>query len=159
MEKNRTRAVEIERKYLVKGKPWEGHEGIPYRQGYVSLWGGTSVRARVAGEKGFLTIKGRRTGISRIEFEYPIPASEASEIIDTLCEGRVVEKTRYRIEYDGLIWEIDRFHGRNEGLVVAEVELESEDQVVSIPEWAGEEVTEDGAYSSSKLSRYPYSTW
>ena len=111
MEKATTRTVEIERKFLVNGDPTIGRDGTHYRQGYVSLWGGTSVRARVAGRKGFLTIKGRRTGLSRLEFEYQIPAEEANEIIETLCEGRVVEKTRYKIKFEGMVWEVDVFHG------------------------------------------------
>lgn len=117
------------------------------------------MRARVAGETGFLTIKGKTTGISRVEFEYKIPADEAAEIINTMCEGRFVEKTRYKIEFEGMVWEVDIFHGRNEGLVTAEIELESEDQEYAVPDWVGDDVSDQSSYSSSSLSRYPYTEW
>jgi CYTH domain-containing protein len=152
-------AVEIERKFLTKDSTWkQGAEGAPYRQGYLSREKGRTVRVRLAGAKAWITIKGPSDGCSRPEFEYPIPADDAAELFQ-LCDGPLVEKTRHRIPFGGLVWEVDEFHGENEGLVVAEVELTSPDQEVPLPPWIGREVTGDRRYDNSSLSIRPYSGW
>jgi CYTH domain-containing protein len=151
---------EIERKYLLKGTAWkEGATGTFYRQGYLSTVKERTVRVRTIDEEGFLTIKGITEGISRLEFEYPIPVADASKMLDELCPRPLIEKARYKIEYGGLVWEVDEFFGDNEGLVVAEVELSDEDQEISLPEWIGEEVSGDPRYFNSNLTVHPYSEW
>lgn len=150
---------EIERKFLVVGDGWrEGAEGTLYRQGYLAKDADRTVRVRVAGTKAFLTIKGRTKGTSRAEYEYEIPLKDAEELLD-LCEGPLVEKTRHKIPHAGHTWEVDVFHGDNEGLVMAEVELEREDAHVEMPGWIGKEVSGDARYYNSSLSQRPYKTW
>ena len=152
--------VEIERKFLPSTNDWrELSSGIPYRQGYLYTGSGLTVRVRIAGEKGFLTIKGPGSGASRMEFEYQIPTEDADEMLDRLCEKPLIEKKRYSIGYRGFVWEVDEFFGDNEGLVVAEIELESENQQFDLPEWIGEEVTGDPRYFNVYLVKRPYSTW
>jgi len=153
---------EIERKFLVRDESWRERagEGVACIQGYLcSGPPGTSVRVRLLGGQGFLTIKGALQGISRPEFEYPIPGGEARYMIDHLCGDRRIEKLRYTLEVDGMTWELDQFGGRNEGLIVAEIELESEDQSFTKPAWAGEEVTLDFRYTNSALATNPFSEW
>jgi adenylate cyclase len=151
---------EIERKFLLRDQSWKrGAHGVPYQQGYLGLDPARTLRVRVAGEKGFLTIKGAADGASRAEFEYPIPVSEARELLATLCLKPQIEKIRYRIEYVGMVWEIDEFLGDNAGLVLAEVELESPDQTIDLPPWIGAEVTGDHRYYNSWLSQNPYRFW
>ena len=154
-------ATEIERKYLVKGEPWRGAaaKGFEVRQGYLCMDREKVVRVRTTGGRGFLCVKGEGKGITRPEYEYEIPLSDAEEILETLCIGNVIEKTRYLVKYEGLTWEVDEFLGENQGLVVAEVELESEDQVFSKPEWLGEEVSRDPRYLNANLARHPYREW
>ena len=153
-------AYEIERKYLLAGDDWKNlAEGTLYRQGYLSTVKERTVRVRTIGEKAFLTIKGIMVGISRLEFEYEIPTDEANEILEELCEKPIIEKHRYKISYGGLVWEVDEFHGLNEGLVIAEVELESADQVIDLPDWVGEEVSGDPRYFNAALVRRPFNTW
>ena len=151
--------VEIERKFLVRDDHWRGL-GTPvhYAQGYLVADGIRTVRIRIAGEVGFLTIKGESKGISRLEFEYPIPFLEASELLK-LCATPVVEKFRTKVLYADKIWEVDEFEGRNSGLVVAEIELKSEDEPFEIPSWIGEEVTGDLRYYNSRLAIHPYQDW
>lgn len=150
---------EIERKYLVKGDAWrELADGTKYRQGYLNSAKERVVRARTMGPKAALTIKGITQGATRLEFEYDIPFDEANELLE-LCEQPLIEKTRYKIPFGGLIWEIDEFHGVNDGLIVAECELESEDQKIDKPDWVAEEVTGDPRYFNSNLITHPYSTW
>ncbi len=150
---------EIERKYLVTGSSWkEGAVGTAYRQGYLAKDAERTVRVRIAGEEAFLTIKGRTQGVSRAEYEYGIPLEEARELL-SLCDGPLVEKTRYKIPHEGLTWEVDVFHGDNEGLILAEVELEREDTPVTLPDWAGAEVSQDARYYNSSLSKRPYKSW
>lgn len=152
-------AVEIERKFLTKDSTWKlGAEGILYRQGYLSREKGRTVRIRLAGPKAWITIKGPSEGCSRPEFEYPIPAGDATELF-RLCDGHLVEKTRHRIPFGGLVWEVDEFHGENSGLIVAELELQSPDQEVPLPPWVGAEVTGDRRYDNSSLSVRPFSGW
>ena len=117
------------------------------------------MRVRLAGDKARLTIKKRVKGATRLEFEYEIPVDEASSLIDNVCVGPVVEKTRHILKHDGLIWEIDVFTGDNEGLVVAEVELGSEDQSFDLPVWAGKEVTHDSRYYNASLVAHPFKKW
>ena len=152
--------MEIERKFLLCSDAWrEGAHGTLYRQGYLSTEKERTVRVRRAGEQGFITIKGISTGASRAEFEYEIPAEEADAMLDTLCLRPLIEKTRYKVEYGSFIWEVDEFHGENEGLLLAEIELESEDQSFELPEWVGEEVTGDTKYFNSSLIATPYKSW
>ena len=118
-----------------------------------------SVRVRIEGDKAFLNIKSATLGVRRQEYEYPIPVDEARELLETLCEQPLVEKTRYRVNHDGLEWEIDVFEGKNEGLIVAEVELEAEEQKISLPSWCGQEVSEDARYYNVNLGKHPYTDW
>lgn len=151
---------EIERKYLVKNEDWKKlAEGIYYKQGYLSTVKERTVRVRTIGEKGYLTIKGLTVGVSRSEFEYQIPAEEANQMLDNLCEKPIIEKLRAKVPYKGLTWEIDEFHGENEGLVVAEVEIEDENQAIELPEWIGEEVSGDPRYFNSNLIKNPFTKW
>jgi len=117
------------------------------------------VRLRVQGDRAWLTIKGKTHGASRTEFEYPIPTADAHAMLEEMCPQGVIDKTRYRIQVGEHVWEVDEFHGDNQGLVVAEVELDSEDQPFERPPWLGEEVTDDPRYYNSALSRTPYGQW
>ena len=150
---------EIEHKYLVT-ENWKEHvsAGTFYAQSYLAD-GVPTVRVRIAGDKAYLTLKGRAEGIARTEFEFEIPKEDASEIMKELSVTAVVEKTRYLVEFAGKTWEIDEFHGLNAGLVVAEVELNSEGEEFELPEWAGECVSSDFRYANSNLAREPYSKW
>jgi CYTH domain-containing protein len=153
-------AVEIERKFLVVGEGWRALAlGTVYRQGYIASGNGRTVRVRVAGDTGYLTIKGPSTGISRAEFEYEIPVSDATELLDTLCDRPLIEKTRYRIPLDGLVWEVDEFSGENQGLILAEVELSDPQQPIQLPEWVGQEVSGDPRYFNASLVKAPFRLW
>jgi CYTH domain-containing protein len=155
-------AEEIERKFLVTGDGWRaGARGVPYRQGYLSAGADArcTVRARVAGDRAWLTIKGRATGAARDEYEYAVPVPDAEEMLERLCVGDRIEKTRYRVMYAGRTWEVDEFAGENAPLVVAEVELDRIDAEVSLPPWVGLEVTYDPRYTNAALARLPYSRW
>lgn len=153
-------AIEIERKFLVKSDGWRNLAvGEVYRQGYMSTENGLTVRVRVVGEQGYLTIKGPSVGNSRSEYEYPIPVEDAQEMLNTLCQSPLIEKTRYKISHGKLIWEVDEFAGDNHGLIVAEVELKEEAQVVELPDWIGEEVSHDRRYANSNLARNPFRKW
>ena len=152
--------MEIERKFLVISDAWRNlAEGVLYRQGYLSSVKERTVRVRLAGDKGFLTIKGLTVGAARAEYEYEIPAADAKVMLETLAEKPLIEKIRYKIPYAGLTWEIDEFMGDNAGLIVAEVELASEAQTFSKPDWAGAEVTNDARYFNSNLGRQPFKQW
>ena len=153
-------AQEIERKFLVTGEAWRTLAAATlYRQGYLSVAKESTVRVRIAGEKGYLTVKGPSVGASRAEFEYEIPAADADAMLDTLCARPLIEKTRRKILFEGLVWDVDEFAGDNEGLVVAEVELTDEAQEVSLPDWVGEEVTHDPRYFNANLVTHPYKAW
>ena len=154
-------AQEIERKFLVKDDSWRATAGAgkPYLQGYLSLDRERVVRIRVKDDRGFLTIKGLRKGISAAEYEYPIPAAEAEEMLQKLCLRPLIEKLRYEVSHGGLLWEIDEFLGDNKGLMIAEVELSSEEQQVILPPWAGPEVSNDQRYANASLVQSPFSTW
>lgn len=150
---------EIERKFLVVNDDWlKGAKGKLYIQGYLSTASGRTVRVRVANDTGFLTIKGKAQGISRAEYEYEIPLKDATELME-LCEQPVIEKIRYKVDYAGHTWEVDVFSKDNAGLVVAEVELKSEDEKVKLPSWIGKEVSDDKRYSNSNLTKDPYKNW
>jgi adenylate cyclase len=147
--------VEIEHKFLVTGDGWRGQgEGIRYRQGYIAVSDTATVRVRIGGNAAFLTLKGRPApgGVSRPEFEYPVPPADAAEIMEQLCGEAVVEKTRHRIPFEGFVWEVDEFHGRHQGLVLAEIELSREGEVFQKPEWVGDDVTGDYRYSNAWLA-------
>lgn len=130
-----------------------------YRQGYLSTVKERTVRVRIAGNEGTLTVKGLSAGTTRKEYEYAIPVTDADEMIDELCEKPIIEKNRYKIPLNGVTWEVDEFLGVNHGLVVAEVELRSEDQSFIKPEWIGEEVTGDPKYFNANLVARPFTTW
>jgi CYTH domain-containing protein len=151
---------EIERKFLVQSEEWRAGEAAQFcRQGYLATTPGCAIRIRVLGEQGYLTIKGRRKGISRLEFEYSIPLAEAHAMLDTLCSGPLIEKYRHIRHHAGLKWEIDEFMGENRGLIVAEVELRAADQVIGFPSWVGPEVSEDPRYLNENLATRPYALW
>jgi CYTH domain-containing protein len=151
---------EIERKFRVKGDAWKSlAKGTRYCQGYLNSVKERTVRVRTVGDKGFLTVKGITTGASRTEYEYPIPVSDAEGMLNDLCEKPLIEKNRYKIGDKNLTWEVDEFFGENKGLIVAEVELQSEGQSVEKPEWIGEEVTGDPRYFNANLIKHPYTKW
>jgi adenylate cyclase len=152
--------LEIERKFLVAHEGWRAAAGPGTRlaQGYLCADADRTVRIRLAGDEAWLTVKGPTEGISRAEFEYPIPAAEAREMLD-LCLPSVIEKTRHRLDFEGFTWEIDEFHGENEGLLLAEVELASADQSPPLPGWLGPEVSDDPRYANSRLARHPFGRW
>jgi len=151
-------AIEIERKFLVVGDAWRDAPAVFYSQGYLNRDKARTVRIRIAGEQAFLTIKGTSVGASRAEFEYPIPVWDAQELL-AMCEQPLIEKNRRKILYQGFVWEVDEFLGENLGLVVAEIELPTEDTTFTRPDWVGEEVTEDTRYFNSNLSRTPFTRW
>ena len=151
---------EIERKFLVKSDGWRGRGTSElFRQGYIARTQDRTVRVRVAGERGILTIKYRGKGIARNEFEYDIPLDEAQALLDGLDPGEIIEKLRHTFTCEGSVWEVDEFLGANAGLVVAEIELESEDQPFVRPDWLGEEVSKVSRYLNVELSRLPYTAW
>ena len=153
-------ATEIERKFLVNGTEWrQPDSGSEFRQGYLSTVKERTVRVRVVGDRGYIAVKGMTVDAARTEFEYEIPEADARLMLSDLSEQPIIEKIRYLIDWEGLTWEIDEFLGVNAGLVVAEVELESVDQQVSLPPWIGTEVTDDPRYFNSNLIARPYSTW
>ena len=151
---------EIERKFLVEGDAWRAlAEGVHYRQGYLSTVKERTVRVRTIGSRGFLTIKGLTRGVTRREYEYEIPVEDAVELLNELCLEPLIDKHRYTIEHEGLVWEVDEFHGVNEGLILAEVELASEGQQLSLPDWIGREVSDDPGYYNANLIANPFTTW
>lgn len=152
--------IEIERKFLVIDERWRTlGTGVAMRQGYLSSHPDRVVRVRIEGDAAVLTIKGRSVGASRGEWEYPIPLADAEQFLTSLCEQPLIEKTRYRIQHEGMLWEVDEFFGANAGLVVAEIELAAEDQPFSRPDWLGAEVTDDARYFNANLIRHPFSAW
>ncbi len=153
-------AEEIERKFLVADPSFlHGVEGIDCTQGYMPGRERSVVRIRIKGQRGFLTIKSAARGIARSEFEYEIPLSDAREMLALLCDKPLVEKTRYEVSFADNLWEVDVFSGLNNGLVLAEIELEAADQDFEKPPWLGREVSHDDRYFNSQLARNPYSTW
>lgn len=151
---------EIERKFLVRQLPkLQSLEGDAIVQGYLRADAGGSVRLRITGDGARLTVKGPNRGIRRLEFEYPVPPEDARLMLDALPVGAPVEKVRYRIAHQGFTWEVDVFSGRNEGLVVAEVELVSEDDEPPVPDWVGAEVTGDVRFLNASLAQTPFLDW
>jgi adenylate cyclase len=159
--------VEIERKYLVTSDAWRtaARAVIPMAQGYIndtaSIDSGAqkaSVRVRIQGDQAFLNMKSREIGHTRQEFDYPIPVEDARDLL-ALCVGGQIDKRRHLVEHGGLVWEVDEFLGDNAGLVVAEVELASADQAIDLPEWVGEEVTDQVRYYNLALAANPYNRW
>ena len=152
---------EIERKFLVRDDSWRAaaDAGTRYRQGYLSTEPRRVVRVRLGGDRAFVTIKGITRGIARDEYEYPIPVADAETILDALAIRPLIEKTRHHVHHAGHLWEVDVFAGENAGLVVAEVELPSEDTPVDLPPWVGAEVSHDPRYSNAALVEKPYSSW
>ena len=153
--------VEIERKFLVVNDSWResASAGMRYRQGYLSTDPGNSVRVRVSGDRAWLNIKSATVGVTRREYEYEIPAADAHGILEELCVKPLIEKMRFIVEHDSRDWEIDVFEGDNAGLVVAEIELESADEVFTLPAWAGEDVSSDVRYYNQRLVEHPFSSW
>ena len=151
-------AKEIERKFLVKEGSWRNEKGTRYRQGYLNSVKERVVRVRTINDKSYLTIKGLTVGASRLEFEYEIPRQDADLLLD-ICEKPLIEKTRFKVEEEGFVWEIDEFLGENQGLIVAEVELEDENQDFPKPDWVLEEVTGDPRYFNSNLIKNPFKMW
>ena len=150
---------EIERKFLLTNDEWRKNaEGESYKQGYLSTVAERSVRIRIKSNKGFLTVKGKTTGFTRHEFEYEIPADDAEQML-TMCVQPIINKIRYKIKYDEHTWEIDEFFGENQGLILAELELESEEQIFSKPPWIGNEVTGAPRYYNASLVQNPFSKW
>ncbi len=155
-------SIEIERKFLVKNDEWRKHvsEDQHITQGYIKAQEATvRIRCYRDDNTAVITVKGKREGISRLEYEYSIPYSDALEMQERLCQKRLVEKTRHIIFYHGLKWELDEFHGDNEGLFVAELELTSEEQDYDLPNWVGEDVSYESKYRNSRLCVNPYNQW
>ena len=150
---------EIERKFLVQGDSWRTNNGELVRQGYLHNEETGTVRIRTKGDKAFLTIKGKRTGITSSEFEYELPVDDANKILDELCQKPLIEKIRHEIHVDGMKWEIDEFLKENSDLIVAEIELENENQKFTKPDWLGMEVSNDARYLNANLIKNPYSKW
>jgi adenylate cyclase len=152
-------AIEIERKFLVQAPPISSWgKGVSIKQGYLARGRGATARVRVFGHQGFLTIKGKTVGISRQEFEYEIPLADAEALL-AICEGGLISKQRWHITVDQHVWEIDMFSGDNEGLIVAEIELNDANESFSHPSWLGEEVSHDPKYFNGALSRHPFKQW
>ncbi|MBK9421015.1 MAG: CYTH domain-containing protein [Flavobacteriales bacterium] len=152
---------EIERKYLVNHSKWKQlakPEGELYRQGYLVTDLNKTIRVRQAWGKGFLTIKGPSVGARRLEYEYEIPFKEAEELLSHFAVSEL-SKVRYKLPIGNKVWEVDQFQGDNAGLLVAEIELESEDEVFDVPDWIGEEVTTKQEYYNSNLTTNPYKNW
>ena len=153
--------VEIERKFLVKTELWKNvkpQKSFTIKQAYLSRDPEKTIRVRVAGEKGFITIKGPTKGISRKEFEYEIPGSDAEELISDFTKN-VIEKIRHHVLYKNKLWEVDEFKGDNEGLIVAEIELDDENEKIALPEWIDKEISSDRRYANSNLIAQPFKTW
>lgn len=158
-------AREIERKFLLSSDEWKAlaHQKTFFAQGYLNdisdKGAKSSVRVRLEGDKANMNIKSLEIGISRDEYEYEIPFAEGKKMLETLSVGPVVEKHRYLVKFANHLWEIDEFHGDNDGLVVAEVEMASEDEYIEMPSWIGQEVTEEVRFYNISLSKRPFNSW
>lgn len=153
--------VEIERKYLVNKAKWnEAAKGSRrfYQQGYLLTDPAKTVRVRLSDQEGFITIKGATVGASRLEYEYAIPRQDAKELLENFCTA-VISKYRYIVQHDGKVWEVDEFMGDNKGLIIAEIELSSEEELFDLPDWVETEVTGEKKYYNSYLSVHPYKSW
>ena len=153
-------AQEIERKFRVANDDWRAMatSSSSLKQGYLSSSAEATVRVRLEYNLGTVTIKSKTNGITRNEFEYAIPAQEAKELL-MLCSGPLIEKIRYRIPQENHTWEIDVFEGDNDGLIIAEIELTSDEDYFAKPQWLGEEVSGDSRYYNSNLATHPYVNW
>lgn len=152
--------TEIERKFLIKNDLWRGKaEPVLFRQAYIARTQERAVRVRIAGDKGILTVKIKTGEITRLEYEYDIPMEDAHSLFESIAPAERIEKNRYTFEECGHVWEVDEFLGINEGLIVAEVELTSEEEKIILPEWVGQEVSKISKYFNSQLSTFPYSAW
>jgi adenylate cyclase len=152
---------EIEKKYLIDHAKWQNTEkpkGEFYRQGYLLAEPKKTIRVRLTEKCGFLTIKGAAVGITTPEFEYEIPTADAKELLDTLCTSEL-SKIRYKLIYRNKLWEIDEFLGENKGLIVAEIELKSEDEAYDLPDFILQEVTGEKKYYNAQLSKNPFKNW
>jgi len=149
--------LETERKYLLADSSWRQNcgPGHAIRQGYFTRGEDFQLRVRLVDTQALLTIKGKAEGITRREFEFPIPYPEGEELLREFCGTRLVEKTRYYLQYGGFTWEIDEYTGRNQGLYTAEIELPDEDTAFPLPPWLGQEVSHDPRYSNAALARQP----
>jgi len=154
-------AIEIEHKFLLADDSWRSQisHSVKYRQGYLSSQANTSIRVRISDERAWLNIKSAVIGTHRHEYEYEIPLSDADEILADLCRKPLIEKMRYFVDHEGHTWEIDEFFGDNEGLIVAEIELDAIGEDFSKPSWLGREVTEDMRYYNNNLAVNPYCQW
>ena len=154
-------ATEIERKFLLLDDTWrsEIEKSQTIRQGYLAGSEKSSIRVRIADDQANINIKSATLDVTRSEYEYPIPVNEANEILDLLCEGPLIEKTRYYVPRGDHCWEIDVFSGDNDGLIVAEVELAEVDEEFERPDWLGEEVSDDARYYNVCLVKHPYKEW
>ena len=151
---------EIERKFLLNENFCaERDDGVEYVQGYIPGTENCVVRVRIMGELAVITVKSRLEGITRLEYEYPIPVDDAAEMLELLCSKPLIEKTRYKIMFAEKVWDVDCFHGANKGLLLAEVEMETEDDVIKLPPWVGDEVTEQEKYLNINLSKNPFLKW
>ncbi|RMH17649.1 MAG: CYTH domain-containing protein [Gammaproteobacteria bacterium] len=153
--------VEIERKFLVKDDTWKAHSihQEEIAQGYLANTDKCSVRIRLSGESAFLNIKSMTLGVWRQEYDYDIPTEDARSLLKSLCQKPVIEKTRYHVPWKGHVWEIDVFHGANQGLVLAEVELQAEDEAFALPPWIGKEVTHLERYYNVTLVQHSFDQW
>lgn len=153
--------LEIERKFLVINEQWKSHveSESQLKQGYLATQSNATIRVRIAENQAMLNIKGATTGIRRSEYEYEIPLQDAQEMLDNLTEESIIDKVRYQVRCGDHIWDLDVFHGENKGLIIAEVELSTEDESFVVPEWAGLEVSGDSKYYNASLVRNPYRYW
>ncbi|MCI5212597.1 MAG: CYTH domain-containing protein [Candidatus Electrothrix sp. ATG2] len=153
-------AKEIERKFIIDiSQLGDLKSGVEIKQGYISTTDNTAVRIRLLGDKAFLTLKGENTGATRSEFEYEIPVKDANEMLAEFCSGPIIDKTRYFVEHCDHTWEVDIFRGDNDGLIVAEVEMQSENESVDLPTWVVKEVTGEAKYYNSNLLNNPFKNW
>lgn len=153
--------IEIERKFLLKDDSWRTQvsSSARIRQGYLAPVSKASVRVRLDGERANINIKSATLGVRRMEYEYFIPVDEAVELLDQLCQTPQINKTRFKVEHAGYVWEIDEFYGDNEGLIVAEIELDDESESFEKPVWLGEEVSGDARYYNVNLAKQPFKNW
>ena len=154
-------AIETEHKYLVNESDWNKivpEKSLPVKQAYLFASEDKTIRLRQIGEKAFITIKGKTQGASRPEYEYEIPLTDALEMIEQFC-SKLIEKTRHFVNYKNKTWEVDVFEGLNKGLIIAEIELESENEHYELPAWLGQNVTSDYRYANSNLSVNPFTNW
>lgn len=153
-------AVEIEKKFLLNHFPESLLKNPVYiSQGYIPHSREGVIRIRIFGDQGFITFKSRTVNAARLEFEYPVPADDAKQMMDLFCLKPVIEKNRFHYDFKGFTWEIDCFTGDNQGLIVAEIELSHVDQPFEKPDWIGKEVTGDPRFFNSNLVNHPYNTW